>query len=152
MRIELPRRGTLTLAEVEVHADGQNVARTGRATQLNTAHGGDASRAIDGNRSGTYGDGGQTHTAENTDAPWWEVDLGEEYPVDSIIIFQPYGWRSGNRLAGFTVKVLDGGRQEVFSAVDQPAPQESVEFRLVRRTRRNDSSSRDARDDQCSRT
>ncbi|MCA9103795.1 MAG: discoidin domain-containing protein [Planctomycetales bacterium] len=130
VRIELPRRGTLTLAEVEVHADGQNVARTGRATQLNTAHGGDASRAIDGNRSGTYGDGGQTHTAENTDAPWWEVDLGEEYPVDSIIIFNRTDGDLGNRLAGFTVKVLDGGRQEVFSAVDQPAPQESVEFRL----------------------
>src|SRR5262249_36220518 len=56
VRIELPGRlRTLTLAEVEVYSGGVNVARRGKATQKNTAHGGDASRAIDGNVSGTYG-------------------------------------------------------------------------------------------------
>ena len=53
VRIELPGRGTLTLAEVEVTSGGANVARQGRASQKNTANGGDASRAIDGNKSGS---------------------------------------------------------------------------------------------------
>src|SRR5262249_25041108 len=67
VRIELPgRRRTLTLAEVEVYSKGRNVALQGRASQKNTAYGGDASKAIDGNKSGQYGDGGQTHTVEDT--------------------------------------------------------------------------------------
>ena len=41
-------RGRSTLAEVEVQSDGRNLARQGRATQKNTAHGGDAQKAIDG--------------------------------------------------------------------------------------------------------
>src|SRR5262249_17436727 len=44
VRIELPGKGkTLTLAEVEVYSDGRNVARQGKASQKNTAHGGVAS-------------------------------------------------------------------------------------------------------------
>src|SRR5439155_27016644 len=70
VRVELPGKGTLTLAEVEVFSGGENVARRGRASQKNTAHGGDASKAIDGNKSGTFGDGGQTHTEENTNNPY----------------------------------------------------------------------------------
>src|SRR5205823_12298666 len=77
VRVELPgRRKTLTLAEVEVYSDGRNIARQGKALQKNTANGGDASKAIDGNVSGKFADGGQTHTQENTANPWWEVDLG----------------------------------------------------------------------------
>ena len=45
VRIELPRRGTLTLAEVEVTSGGKNVARQGKASQKDTAFGGEASRA-----------------------------------------------------------------------------------------------------------
>src|SRR2546425_649168 len=82
VRIELAGRRTLTLAEVEVYSNGRNVARQGKASQKNTAYGADASRAIDGNTSGSYGHGGQTHTSENTLDPWWELDLGAEYPID----------------------------------------------------------------------
>ena len=64
-----PARRTLTLAEVEVLSDGRNVARQGRATQKNTAHGGDAQKAIDGKTAGAYGAGSQTHTEENTAEP-----------------------------------------------------------------------------------
>lgn len=130
VRIELPRQGTLTLAEVEVLADGRNVARQGRATQKNTAHGGDAQRAIDGNRSGSYGDGGQTHSEENTAEPWWEVDLGEELPIDAIVIRNRTDGDLGNRLQGFRLTVLDGAREPVFQVDDQPAPRAEVEFRM----------------------
>ncbi len=130
VRVELPGRGTLTLAEVEVYSDGVNVARRGKASQKNTAHGGDAARAIDGNKSGTYGDGGQTHTEENTENPFWEVDLGDEQPIEQIVIFNRVESDLGNRLSGFTLKVLDANRAEVFKQERLPAPAEKAAIAL----------------------
>ena len=126
VRIELPKRGTLTLAEVEVMSNGVNVARSGKATQKNTAFGGDAQRAIDGNKSGTYGDNGQTHTEENTRNAWWEVDLGSDMPIESIVVYNRTDGYLGRRLNGFTVKVLDSNRQEAFIRVGNDAPRESL--------------------------
>jgi putative heme-binding domain-containing protein len=133
VRVELPgRQKTLTLAEVEVFSDGHNVARQGKASQKNTAHGGDAGRAIDGNKSGTYGDGGQTHSQENTTDPWWEVDLGSEVPIESIAIYNRTDGSLGKRLDGFTLKVLDRGRTVVFEKTMQPAPAASVTYQVGR--------------------
>src|SRR5262249_7700348 len=88
VRVELPgKRKTVTLAEVEIFSGGRNVARQGKASQKNTSSGGVASRAIDGNKSGNYGDGGQTHTEENTSNPWWEVDLGADFPISEIVVY-----------------------------------------------------------------
>ncbi|MCA9154827.1 MAG: discoidin domain-containing protein, partial [Planctomycetales bacterium] len=130
VRIEIPGRATLTLAEVEVYSDGRNVARRGKATQSSTAHGGDASRAIDGNKSGSYGDGGQTHTPEDNPDPWWELDLGEALPIDKIAIYNRTEGDLGNRLNNFTIKVLDESRNVVFSQEKNPTPKPSVEFAL----------------------
>jgi putative heme-binding domain-containing protein len=130
VRIELPGRATLTLAEVEVFSGGENIARKGRASQKNTAHGGDAKKAIDGNKSGSYGDGGQTHTEENTGNPYWEVDLGDEYPIDQIVIYNRTDGDLGGRLNQFTLKVLDAKRSEVFKVTGQPAPKTKAEFTL----------------------
>jgi putative heme-binding domain-containing protein len=130
VRIELPGRGTLTLAEVEVLSLGENIARKGRASQKNTAHGGVASRAIDGNKSGSYGDGGQTHTEENTGRPYWEVDLGEEFPIDQIVIYNRTDDGLGQRLNSFTLRVLDGSRNETFKQQEISAPQKSASFEL----------------------
>src|SRR5262249_36290728 len=102
VRVELPgNRKTLTLAEVEVYSGGRNVAGQGKASQQSTAYGGDASKAIDGNKSGAYGDGGQTHTEENSRNPWWEVDLGAEYPIDSILVYNRTEGDFGRRLNNF---------------------------------------------------
>ena len=133
VRIELPgKQRTLTLAEVEVYSDGKNVARQGKASQKNTAHGGVASKAIDGNKSGSYGDDGQTHTEEDTENPWWEVDLGGELggeiPIDAIHIYNRTDGFLRTRLHGFTLKVLDGRRQVVFEKKDQPAPEVKVAY------------------------
>src|SRR6185295_678952 len=62
VRIELPRRGTLTLAEVQVFSDGRNIAPQGKARQSSTSNDGEASRAIDGKTDGAFASGGQTHT------------------------------------------------------------------------------------------
>ena len=90
--VDLPgRRRTLTLAEVEVTSGGRNVAPQGKATQSSTANNGTADKAIDGNKSGSYFDGGQTHTEERSRDPWWELDLGAEQPIESIAIYNRTG-------------------------------------------------------------
>ncbi|MBJ7429897.1 MAG: discoidin domain-containing protein [Gemmataceae bacterium] len=131
VRIELPgKQRTLTLAEVEVISDGINLARKGKATQSTTSNGGDASKAIDGNKSPTFADGGQTHSAEGTDNPWWELDLGSEAVIESIIIYNRADGALGSRLNNFTVKVLDKDKKEVFSKVNNPTPAIKVAFEM----------------------
>jgi putative heme-binding domain-containing protein len=127
VRIEIPRRATLTLAEVEVYSDGRNIARTGKAKQSATAHGGNAEKAIDGNKNPSYGGGGQTHTPEDQPNPWWELDLGSEQPIEKIVIFNRADGLEG-RLQGFTLKVLDGARSELFVQKDLPAPKLESSF------------------------
>jgi putative heme-binding domain-containing protein len=123
VRIELPGpQRTLTLAEVEIDSDGNNIARQGKATQSSEGYGGTASRAIDGNKSGSYGDNGQTHSAEGTPNPWWEVDLGGDYPIDQIRIYNRTDGNYGQRMANFTVKVLDQSRAIIFEKFGNPAP------------------------------
>jgi putative heme-binding domain-containing protein len=131
VRIEIPgKRKTLTLAEVEVYSEGRNVARQGKASQKNTGHGGDASKAIDGNTQGSFGAGGQTHTEENTDNPWWEVDLGSELPLEAVVIYNRTDGGLGKRLDGFTLKVLDAGRHTTFEQKKQAAPAIKASYEL----------------------
>jgi putative heme-binding domain-containing protein len=124
VRIELRGRRTLTLAEVEVFSDGRNIAPVGKATQKNTAYNGPAERAIDGNKNGSYGEGGQTHTAENTTNPWWEVDLGADYPIDSVAVWNRTEGDYYTRLNRYTIKVLDAARNVVFEAANLTARRE----------------------------
>jgi putative heme-binding domain-containing protein len=131
VRIELPgKRKTLTLAEVEVYSRGRNVARAGKASQSSTSNGGDAARAIDGNTSGKFGDGGQTHTEENSTNPWWEVDLGADFPIDSIVVYNRTEPDLGKRLNGFTLKVLDARRRVIFEKTKLPAPAEKASYEV----------------------
>ena len=131
VRIELPgKQKTLTLAEVEVFAGPTNVARKGTASQINTAGRADASRAIDGNASPSWEKGGQSHSTESTENPWWEVDLGGDQRIERIVIHNREG-ALGVRLKDFTLKVLDKDRVEVFKLEKQPAPSLAAEFSLV---------------------
>ncbi|MBY0524974.1 MAG: HEAT repeat domain-containing protein [Gemmataceae bacterium] len=131
VRIEIPgKKKTLTLAEVEVYSDGRNVARQGKASQSSTSNGGDAVKAIDGNTSGRFADGGQTHTAENTDNPWWEVDLGGEVPIQSVVLFNRTDDGLGKRLTGYTLTVLDAQRKVVFEKTNQSAPDVKVAYEV----------------------
>lgn len=113
VRIELPGdQQTLSLAEVQVFEKGANVAIKGFATQINTRSGAGPERAIDGNTSGDYQLKTVTHTEQDIANPWWEVDLGRSVAIERIVIFN----RSviQNRLDGYTLKVLDTDRKEVF--------------------------------------
>jgi putative heme-binding domain-containing protein len=131
VRIELPgKQRTLTLAEVQVMSGGTNVALRGKASQSNTAHGGGASRAIDGNTSGNFADGTSTHTLEGTDDPWWEVDLGREQLIEKIVVWNRTDGNLGSRLNNFVVRVLDADKRTVFQSVKNPAPKEKAEFKV----------------------
>ena len=126
VRVELPGRGrVLTLAEMEVLSEGRNVARQGKAKQSSTAYGGEASRGIDGNTDPAYGAGGQTHTEEQANAPWWEVDLGAEYPIDQVAVFNR-GEGFEPRLNGFSVLILDDRREVVAEWKKLGAPATSL--------------------------
>jgi azurin len=130
VRIELPHRGALALAEVQVFSDGKNIAPQGKAKQSSTANGGDAAKAIDGNTDGTSGSGTQTQTKGNDRSPWWELDLGSERPIEAAVIWNRTGDQFGKRLEGFTLAILDSNRNEVFRKTGNPAPAESVRIAL----------------------
>jgi putative heme-binding domain-containing protein len=132
VRIELPGdRRTLTLAEVEVYADGKNVARGGKASQINTSNNGVAARAIDGNTSPVFTKGGQTHCQENSANPWWEVDLGREYEVERIVVYNRGEGNLGERLRDFSLIALAAGRTQTYRLDRQPAPSLAAEFALT---------------------
>ena len=86
-------------------------------------------RAIDGNKRGEFGGGGQTHTEENTGKPWWEVDLGAELPIESVAIYNRTEGYLGKRLEGFTLLVLDKDRNELFrkAGIEVPATSTTID-------------------------
>ncbi len=132
VRIELPRKGTLSLAEVQVMSGDKNVAPDGKATQINVAAAGGPQRAIDGNTGGVYEKKSVTHTEENIDRPWWELDLGAEMPVDSIAIWNRTDGKLGERLEGYDLIVYDGLRREIYRKAGNPEPKESATFEMHR--------------------
>ena len=89
------------------------------------SNGGDAQRALDGNTDPDYNRGGQTHTSEGEDNPWWEVDLKSDQAVSEIAVWNRAGFEE--RLEGFTLTVLDGGRNELFKKAGIPAPEADVQ-------------------------
>ena len=132
VRIELPHKGTLTLAEVQVFSGGKNIALSGKAKQSSTANDGEASHAIDGRTDGAFSSGTQSHTKENDKSPWWELDLGAEHPIDTVVIWNRSedNGKYAARLAGFTLLVLDGKRTETFKSEGNAAPSEDVKIAI----------------------
>ena len=121
VRIEIPGdKKCLQIAEIEVMSGGKNIAKGGKATQSTTTNGGDASRAMDGDKSPAWGKG-MTHTKENQPNPWWEVDLGTAHEVDTIGLWSRSGF--SDRLGGFTLQLLDEGRKPVFEVKNVAGPE-----------------------------
>ncbi|MFP6694625.1 MAG: DUF1553 domain-containing protein, partial [Pirellulales bacterium] len=125
VRIELPgQKKFLSLAEVQVLVGQDNVARSGAATQINTAFEGPAKLAIDGNTDGDYHAAkSTTHTAE-ADNPWWEVDLGKSVVIDRIGIWNRTDGDVSPRLANFRIVLLDKKHRPLWlaSVAKPPAP------------------------------
>lgn len=132
VRIILPGKSRiLTLAEVQVFSGKQNAALSGKASQSSMSHNGTADRAIDGNVSPIYGDGGQTHTAESTESPWWEVDLREDVEVEYVRIFNRTEGDLGKRLDEFTLQVLDSDRKVIFEKKKIPSPGRDASYEIA---------------------
>jgi len=82
----------------------ENVALSKLATQINTWNPGVASRAVDGNTNGDWGGNSVAHTL-NIPAPWWEVDLGDVYPISQINIWNRTDFGTGSRTINYFVLV-----------------------------------------------
>jgi len=74
-----------------------------KTKQSTSAHGGVASRAIDGSAATSWSQGSCTHTNAEKN-PWWEVDLGSTQKIKAIAITGRGDCCEG-RLSGFTVSV-----------------------------------------------
>ncbi len=115
--VDIPKdAATLSLSEVEVYVNGQNVAPRGTASQYMTAHGAGPERAIDGNVSPYWENNTITHTPEGMTHPVWELDLGAELPIEKIAVYNR-GENWGYRLNGFRVTLSDGARQILWEEV-----------------------------------
>ena len=123
LRVSLPRSGTITLAEVEIRSDGRNIALGKQCRQSSTAWSGTASLAVDGDHDGIFSNGTSTHTREDDESPFWEIDLDQMCSIDGIRISgrseRPYD----QRLEGHRIEILDEARDPVWSLDDLPAPQ-----------------------------
>ena len=120
VRVEMPGDAAyMALAEVQVFRNGTNIALAGTATQSSTydkhQHGPDyAGKAIDNNTSGDIlADGSVSHTRKDR-SPWWEVDLGATYPIETITVWgrSEHYHQSSN----LKVSVLDAQRKNVWSS------------------------------------
>jgi hypothetical protein len=128
VRIELPGNGKiLSLAEVEVYAGGENLARQGKATQSSTDYNGPAELAIDGQTDGAFEKKSVTHTATEAN-PWWELDLQQVRSFDRIQVWNRTDGSVGSRLAGARLLVLDADRQPVWQQVLAEAPAKNAEL------------------------
>ncbi|MCR9202161.1 MAG: right-handed parallel beta-helix repeat-containing protein [Planctomycetaceae bacterium] len=120
VRIELPgEKRVLSLAEVSVFEKQVNVALKKKATQSTVAFSGAPTRTVDGNPDGDYRNGSVSHTESDGTDPWWEVNLGRTTDVEQVLIYNRTD-SHGERLEGFTLKVLDAERKVVFSRESLP--------------------------------
>ena len=133
LRIEIPGDNKiLTLNEVEIFSGGKNVARQGKAKQSSVGSGGVPERGIDGNKNPDWGGAGQTHTdGFGTTNPWWEVDLGKEFTVDTVQVWNRQGFEK--RLDGFTIQLMDANRKQIYKSGKTKGAQR-IKFTLKSRT------------------
>src|SRR2546429_2344006 len=103
IRVELPgTQRVLSLAEIQVFNEHENVALQGKASQSSTDSGAEARRAIDSNTDGNF-DAASTTMTKAQDNPWWELDLGADTPLEEIAIWNRTDRGLGTRLADFKI-------------------------------------------------
>ena len=119
VRVQLSGTDYLSLAEVQVFGtagnSGTNIALGKLAAQSSTYAGASASRAIDGNTDGVFGDGSLSTTNPDANA-WWQVDLGASSTVNSVSVWNRTDC-CGSRLSDYWVFISN----TPFLASDTPA-------------------------------
>ena len=110
---------------------GENIAAHKPASQSSIAYGGDASRAVDGNRDNDYGHHSVTHT-DFQDHSWWKVDLEKEESVGTVRIYNRGDGNVANRLSNFDVILLDkDGKEAARHHVDSLNNQPTVDVQFT---------------------
>lgn len=89
-----------------VPANLPNVARRKPAKQISRYSSGYASRAVDGNEKSNWSARTMSHTGNETN-PWWEVDLGAQYDIRKIEIWNRTDPGYGKRLDKLTITISD---------------------------------------------
>lgn len=131
VRIELPGKAKfLHLAEVEVYQGEKNIALQGKAVQSSQYSDAAATRAVDGKTDGDYTKGSVSHSNKEDD-PWWEVDLGSEQPIDTVVVWNRTDGGNAARLAGYRVSVLDARHHVIWKEENLPAAEEKAEFAIT---------------------
>ena len=62
------------------------MARNKIASQSSESYGGIPSRAVDGNHNTDFSSGSCSQTNEGSAKPWWYVDLGQQYLIESVAL------------------------------------------------------------------
>ena len=91
---------------------GENIAAHKPASQSSIAYGGEASRAVDGNRDNAWSHRSVTHT-DFQDHSWWKVDLEKEESVGTVRIYNRGDGDVAKRLSNFDIILLDKAGNEV---------------------------------------
>ncbi|KQC28676.1 carbohydrate-binding protein [Flagellimonas eckloniae] len=102
----------------------ENLALNGTATQSTTLSGAVASRAIDDNTNGNFG-GGSVTASQGPNA-FWQVDLGAEYNIGDINVFNRTNGCCTSRLSDFTVSVINSNGATTYSETITSTPNPSV--------------------------
>ena len=110
---------------------GENIAAHKPASQSSIAYGGDASRAVDGNRDNAWSHRSVTHT-DFQDHSWWKVDLEKEESVGTVRIYNRGDGDVANRLSNFDVILLDkDGKEAARKHVDSLNNQPTVDVQFT---------------------
>ena len=115
----------LSLAEVQVYPKLNNVAEGKDATQSSTFSSATADLAVDGNTDGVYGNGSVTHTSLSGTNAWWKVDLGSEYNIGQIKIWNRT-YVAMDRLSNYYVYILDANSNIVWINFQNDYPDPSI--------------------------
>jgi GH18 family chitinase len=91
-----------------------NIAYGKPATQSSTfSAGGAATRAVDGNTDGNYWNGSVTHTDTSGTNAWWQVDLGDNFNIGQMKIWNRTDAAMA-RLSRYFVSIFDGNGELVW--------------------------------------
>ena len=128
MKVQLPGKGFLSLAEVEVYGELitdeliQNIAKgkpTKQSGDFSSAFG-LSKNAVDGNTDGNWDGRSVTHTRYGK-YPWWEVDLQDDFSIHFVKVYNRKDC-CGDRLNNFNLIITNGG-EETFRYSHQGAAQ-----------------------------
>ncbi|MDO6761413.1 carbohydrate-binding protein [Tamlana sp. 2_MG-2023] len=103
----------------------ENLALGKTAEQSSVSHGGNPSRAVDGNTNGAWSNGSVTHTSSEAQ-PWWQVRLGQDYTIGSIKIFNRTDSCCKARLNNFDVFVYKDNGDLAYKTTITDSPNPSV--------------------------